>query len=292
VRERRPAVAALDYARSVTVTSEKRSESTDGGRPVRENPVVLPAVAFATQRLCPYLVADGSEWRSASPSRDHRCGAVAPPVALAVDKQRRLCVTNRHVSCPTFLAATAQPGRATAHTATPDPAAHGSRRNARPGGDTVTRWSIGRTAPVLLDRGHGPAAVASLLRVRSPQLILVVVVAVAFIAIAAARLSGGVAPLRGVSPAASPVPAAVVAAAPSAEPSLAPPSEAPAATPVVTPAPTLPATTNSTRTYRVKRGDTLYVLARRFRTSVSTLQRLNGLGSSTTLHAGDVLKLP
>src|SRR5256885_13650983 len=137
VRKGRSPAAAVDYARSVTVTSEKGSESTEGGPPVRDNRVVLPAAAFATQRLCPYLVADGSEWRSASASRDHRCGAVAPPVPLAVDKQRRLCLTNRHVGCPTFLAATDQPGRAVG-SVVPDPSARpGPGAGGSPGGATV-----------------------------------------------------------------------------------------------------------------------------------------------------------
>jgi LysM repeat protein len=143
-----------------------------------------------------------------------------------------------------------------------------------------------------------------LLRLRArPQLLLVVLVAVAFIAVAGARLSGGSVPLPGATPRPS---AVVVAAQPSspasaAAESAAPAASAPAASPVVpvaspappvaTPVPTLPPTTSG-RTYRVKRGDTLYEIARRFDTTVSTLQRLNGLGKSTTLHAGDVLKLP
>jgi LysM repeat protein len=293
LHERRSRVTPVHYARRVTVTSETRSESTEGGKPVRDNPVVLPAVAFATQRLCPYLVADGSEWRSASPSRDHRCGAVAPPVPLAVAKQRRLCVTNRHAACPTFLAALDQPGRAVAHSANPTPVEPSARRRARPGGDSVTRWSIVRTAPVLLDRGMLPGAVASVVRYRSsPQFLLVVLLAVAFVAVAAARLSGGSTPLRdptsggSVVAVASPSPVPPSAALPSAAPAT------PTASPAATVAPTLPPTANTPRTYRVKRGDTLYEIARRFKTTVSTLQHLNNLGTSTTLHAGQILKLP
>jgi LysM repeat protein len=216
-------------------------------------------------------------------------------VPLAVDKQRRLCLTNRHVGCPTFVAASDQPGRAVGHSAWPPPAAHDthdSKTRARPGGDTVTRWSIVRTAPVLLDRGGIPSAVASLARLRaSPQLLLVLVVALAFVAVAAPRLSGtGSAPMNAATPSGSPV--AVVAAASSVPASALPEPSAPSASPVATPAPTLPLTTSSHGTYRVKRGDTLYEIAHRFKTTVSVLQRLNGLGNSTTLHAGDILKLP
>jgi LysM repeat protein len=290
VRDGRSSAAAVDYARSVTVTSETHSESTEGGPPIRDNRVAAPAAAFATQRLCPYLVADGSEWRSASPSRDHRCGAVAPPVPLAVDKQRRLCLTNRHVACPTFLAAADQPGRAVG-SGVPDPSARPSRRaGVPPGGETVTRWSIVRTVPVLLDGGRVSSTIASFARIRAqPQLLLVALLVVAFVAIAAARLSGGGAGTTGgVQPRGSAI--AVVPESSAATPTPEPGSSAPAA--AATPSPTLPATADGTRTYKVKRGDTLYVIARRFATTVSTIQRLNNMGTSTTLHAGQVLKLP
>jgi LysM repeat protein len=292
MRDDRAPVAAVDYARGVTVTSETRSESTESGPPVRDNRVAPPAAAFATQRLCPYLVADGSEWRSASPSRDHRCGAVVPPVPLAVDKQRRLCTTNRHVGCPTFLAAADQPGRAVGNGAAVDASIATSRKaSRRPGGETVTRWSIVRTVPVLLDGGRLSGTVASVVRVRSqPQLLLVALLAVAFVAIAAARLSGGgTGAPGGGGPGESAVAIAPDVSAAADQASQAPvSSDAPAA---ASPSPTLP-TTASTRTYRVKRGDTLYVIARRNGTTVSAIQRLNHLGSSTTLHAGQVLKLP
>jgi nucleoid-associated protein YgaU len=277
------------YPRCVTVTSETNSESTEGGPPSRDNRVAHPAAAFATQRLCPYLVADGSEWRSASPSRDHRCGAVAPPVPLAVDKQRRLCLTNRHVGCPTFLAAADQPGRAVG-SGVPDPSQRSTRRaGVPPGGETVTRWSIVRTVPVLLDGGRLSSTLTSVGRLRAqPQLILVALLLVAFVAIAAARLSGGgPATPGGAQPRGS---AVAIVPGPSVVPSAeSEPSAVPSA---ATPSPTLPTTAESTRTYKVKRGDTLYVIARRFGTTVSTIQRLNHLGNSTTLHAGQVLKLP
>ena len=274
----------------MTVTSETHSESTEGGPPIRDNRVAHPAAAFATQRLCPYLVADGSEWRSSSPSRNHRCGAVAPPVPLAVDKQRRLCLTNRHVACPTFLAAADQPGRAVGG-GVPDAAAPSTgRAGVPPGGETVTRWSIVRTVPVLLDGGRLSSTISSVGRLRlQPQLILVALLVVAFVAIAAARLSGGgPATPGGAQPRGSAI--AVVPESSAATPK---PESAPsAAPPAANPSPTLPTTGDSTRTYRVKRGDTLYVIARRFGTTVSAIQRLNHMGNSTTLHAGQVLKLP
>jgi len=44
-------------------------------------------------------------------------------------------------------------------------------------------------------------------------------------------------------------------------------------------------------TYRVRKGDTLYDIARRFGTSISALRRANGLRSSR-IYPGDVLQIP
>jgi LysM repeat protein len=286
----------------VTVTSEVRSESTEGS-PVRERRPALPAVALATQRLCPYLVADGFGWRSASASRDHRCGAVAPPVPLTVEKQRRLCLVDRHTSCPTYIAAgqlsrwpagAATDGGLASSMLSPPPSPE-----RQPGGDAITRWSIVRTVPVLLDRRDLPGVAVSAVRTASGrQAALVGVLTLAFAVVAGSRLAGG-SPSAG--PAASPRPTAVVAAADatpvqpspvvSAASSEAPPAATQSVAPLATPQATLPATL-ATRTYIVKRGDTLYEIARRFKTTVTTIQQLNGMGSSTMLHVGDVLKIP
>jgi LysM repeat protein len=286
----------------VTVTSEIHSESTEGSL-VRERRPALPAAALATQRLCPYLVADGFGWRSASASRDHCCGAVAPPVPLSVEKQRRLCLVNRHVSCPTYVAAAQPSGRpveppgdgvVASYAASPPPTT-----TRQPGGEAITRWSIVRTVPVLLDQRDLPGAAMSAMRTAGGrQAALVGILAIAFMVIVGPRLAGGSPPTQ---LAASPRPTSVVAAADATPVPSTPPSEAPAAaTPPAatavasaqpTPLATLPATP-ATRTYIVKRGDTLYEIARRFRTTVATIQQLNGMGSSTMLHAGDVLKLP
>lgn len=50
--------------------------------------------------------------------------------------------------------------------------------------------------------------------------------------------------------------------------------------------------TEPQRTYRVRSGDNLGAIARQFRTSVGTLQRLNGIRNPNQLRAGTVLKLP
>jgi membrane-bound lytic murein transglycosylase D len=50
--------------------------------------------------------------------------------------------------------------------------------------------------------------------------------------------------------------------------------------------------TEPPRTYRVRRGDTLGELARRFQTTTRALQRLNGIRNPNRLRAGVLLKLP
>lgn len=54
--------------------------------------------------------------------------------------------------------------------------------------------------------------------------------------------------------------------------------------------PTIVAT--ETRRYRVRRGDSLSVIARRYRTSVATLRRLNGLTNRSILRVGRRLRVP
>jgi LysM repeat protein len=49
--------------------------------------------------------------------------------------------------------------------------------------------------------------------------------------------------------------------------------------------------TGETVRYRVRRGDALSTIARRFRTTVPVIQRMNGLGRSTRIYAGQTLKV-
>ncbi|WP_329493906.1 NlpC/P60 family protein [Kitasatospora herbaricolor] len=53
-----------------------------------------------------------------------------------------------------------------------------------------------------------------------------------------------------------------------------------------------PAPTPEPREVALQWGDTLWELARRHHTTVQTLQELNGLGSSTLIHAGATLRVP
>jgi LysM repeat protein len=75
------------------------------------------------------------------------------------------------------------------------------------------------------------------------------------------------------------------------------PSPTQTATPTPTPTQTATATPTPTQsanpaTYRVVSGDTLSGIARRFGVSVSSIQQLNNMGSSTTIRVGQVLQIP
>lgn len=224
------------------------------------------------QEICPFLLAD-SGWRSASPVKDHRCLALGTDVPLALEKQKRLCLTAEHRVCPAYTTAL---GRT------------------EPDGDAAPvaapRRPYPRMAPVVLDHGRMSVNLPAAARDRpAGQLALGGLMVVAFAAIALARLGdggeGGVAVA-----AATPSPqASVMAVAPSPTPvpSLElPPSVAPAsATPEPSPSPVL-------RTYKVKRGDTLVRIAARFGTTVKALRNLNDIDDPARIPIGAVLKIP
>lgn len=251
---------------------------------------------LATRQICPFLAIDGGGWRSSSPSRDHRCGAMSPALPLAIDKQRRLCLTDTHLECATFLAATGS--------SPSGDMAFGRSTLGRPGAaatPTVTRWSLVRTMPVVLDRNRVPATVGAIARDRrAGQLVLAGLLIAAFAAVAMARLGSGsnIAGLTGSSaPTASPpataspapptaVPSAVITAAPTVAPSVAP-SAAP--TVAATPAPSV-----AHQTYTVKSGDTLGAIANRFGTTVDAIAKLNNIARAdySRIRVGLVLLIP
>ena len=53
--------------------------------------------------ICPYLRAEDGSWRSAVPTREHRCWAVEPASALPMATQQELCLTAAHGGCERFL---------------------------------------------------------------------------------------------------------------------------------------------------------------------------------------------
>jgi len=187
------------------------------------DPASLPA------SICPFLATATGDWRAAFPTREHLCTAVEPPVPLALEKQRRLCLVTYHETCSTYAAALS--ARA-ALGITPGAVTSGSRAVARSKTRLASR-PIARTTPILLERpriGIGLAAAAG----RSgSQAILILLLIVAFALIALSRLGGS-------APAIAPA-----SASPSVQAS--PPPTTPASSPTLVPTPPTPVTSAGSR---------------------------------------------
>jgi LysM repeat protein len=235
-----------------------------------------------TGTVCPYLMAESGGWRSASPNREHRCGAVDPPAPLRADKQRRLCLTLAHQTCPTYGAA--RGARAAAIAPGVDPAVLAAVEAAR--------RPVARSATVILEppRLTSPRIAWPLDRPVS-QVALVGLMLLAFALVAIARLSAGNA---GVSSSPSPAASvAIVAPSPSptgidtplSSPSAVAPSESVGPSTAPTPTPSF------RTTYTVRSGDTLAGIAAKFKTTPGAIKRLNGLANNT-IHTGQELKIP
>lgn len=246
-------------------------------RPVRQ-PAVDARAARSLTRVCPYLaVADGG-WRSSAVSRDHRCRAVSPPAPLAADKQRRLCLTGDYPTCATFEAARA--ARPVAHDRMP-----------------ILPRPLARTAPVVLDHGRLGIAMPAVRADRTTvQTVLVVLLALAFAAIVLARLTSGEVPAGVVgspSVAASSAPGAGGSAAPATRRPTTAPSGGSAAPAGLGGAGESSSTPGATApTYKVKAGDTLIGIAAKFGTTAKAIAELNGLSDPSSLHSGQVLRIP
>jgi LysM repeat protein len=230
-------------------------------------------------RGCPFLVASGGGWRLGMPSRDHRCGAVSPPAALAPEKQLRLCLTPAHTGCPTYLAST------TART---------ERIGAAPV-TRATRWGLARTTSVIEDPGgiRGRLLAGLLDRRRWPAIPALLLVTTLFV-LALSGLRPGLPATVGAtsSPARLDVTPAATPRA-TARPNLTPtPSEpTPTAAPTATPASTA-GPSPSFQTYVVRSGDTLGAIANRFGTTVRAIADLNGISDPTRIQIGQRLLIP
>jgi hypothetical protein len=247
--------------------------------------------------ICPYLLAADGRWRSASPSREHRCTAVDPAAVLAIDKQRRLCLVADHSACATYQFATGQGELVASSDAPRTERVHGAS-----GRDIV------RTAPLVLDGGRLPVIPTITADRRLGQAALLGLMGVAFAAIILARLSAptggptGSDLAGGVDPGATPVASAVVGATPGASvdvpaPTLVPTENEPSVDPSAEPPPSEPAASEppaseSPATYKVRRGDTLSGIAAEFGTTVKVLVELNDIKDPGSLRVGQVLKLP
>ena len=240
----------------------------------------------AVHDVCPFLLAAGGGWRGTYPTRDHRCSAIEPPVALTLAKQRDLCLRPAHATCATYKAA-----RELEATAGVDvPAADGGL------------WPATSGPLVALSSAGGGAAHLPGARSRSVQAVLVGLVVLAFTILvvaqtvppqagpgASAAPGGQVASPGTASPATGA--SADVSAAPSSPATASPPSTPPAAaSPLATPPPTAQPSPAPT-TYTVKRGDTLSSIAAANGTTVRRLKKANGL-TSNLIRVGQELVIP
>ena len=234
--------------------------------------VPRPSPREVVAGVCPYLASAGGSWRSAVPSRDHRCTAVDPAAPQTTEKQRRHCLSPAHEDCSLFRAARA--ARVTSLAAGLNPAAieAADRR----------RRAIARTAPIVLEP---PRFVDQAIRFQLDQapgqVALIALMVVAFAVVAIARFSGPSGDSGG-SPSAS----VVAVASPSPRPRPTPsPTASPSVEPSGSPAPSF------RTTYTVKRNDTLSSIATKFKTTAAKIKALNGL-TSNALKVGQVLKIP
>jgi len=281
----------FNRARSDDGDAEEDSDAAAGYAPpehlrVEERPRRLPGRRAASAvlvradpaEICPFLVAASGGWRLAVPSREHRCGAVSPPSPLSPQKQTRLCLTEGHLRCATFLAA-------------------GHARESRVGSaampERVSRWALARTTPVVEEVGGVRTTLTGMLadRRRWPAIpAMLLVVALATLGLSSLRGGGAVTALASPSPQPTDVAVPTVSVAPTA--SVAPTSESsPSAAPTIPPtaAPT-PAPTHAT--YTVVSGDTLGAIAKQFGTTVQALMDLNGITDPGKLKIGQVLQIP
>jgi LysM repeat protein len=252
------------------------------------SPAVSPETLVDVPRRCPHLAGPKGAWVASEPSGDHRCAAVAPPTAVTQEKQRRLCLTDEHPSCATYIAALE------------------SRSSRIAESERAAGWGWVRTLPVVDARlGLGASIGTMISERRGWQFVPAVALVAALGALGLANLgspSGAASPTPRVTSPVVVVASPTVAILPTSEPSspasavpTTTPPPSPTPVPTVTPAPT-PARTatpvpSARASYTVKSGDTLYGISRQFGVTVPALMDFNGL-TSTVLRVGQVLRIP
>jgi LysM repeat protein len=203
-------------------------------------------------------------------------------VALALAKQRDLCLRTGHASCATFLAARELEAEAPAV----------------PAGDAGL-WPPTIEPLIALDPvgGRAPAIFGGRTRAGQGLLVGLMVLAFGVLVISQAvppRGGSGASAAPGSGTAPSGPPGSIAGssveatASPTAIPATPPPS-APA-TPAPTPTPKLKPTASPT-SYTVKHGDTLSSIAAAYGTTVKKLKKANGL-TSNLIRVGQVLVIP
>jgi LysM repeat protein len=188
-------------------------------------------------------------------------------------------LTSEHLSCATFEAARA------------------ARPIAPERMPTLPR-PLARTTPMVLDHGRVAITVPALRADRTmAQAILILLMALAFVAIILAKVTGGApagasagSPSVGATAGASSKPGTgpAAAATTSVSVSIAPTAVSTGAVAGATDQPSAP----GTRTYKVKSGDTLVGIAAKFKTTPKAISNLNGITDPSSLKIGQILKIP
>jgi LysM repeat protein len=217
--------------------------------------------------VCPFLVSAGGPWRSAEPTREHRCSRQGHDTRLDLDHQRRYCLGSGGPGCPHHVVARA-PGR------------------------------LVSMLPVVVDRGPLGSTLEPdrVRRLAAPAAVVIVGAAVGAFLLARGPGAPGQPPGSGVaSP--TPKPSTVAVVAPSSSPASAPPSATPGPTPTgqsssPSPLPSPSPTPGAGGTYTVRSGDTLGAIAARFGTTSRALVQLNKIANASLIRPGQVLKLP
>lgn len=291
----------------MTVTGEPLPAPSEDGEASR---APRRRAGGAVLEVCPYLAAGDAAWRSAYAAREHECHAVEPATALAIGKQRQLCLVPAHATCATYLAARDLASEA------------GATRSSE---GATSLWPATASIPLVLEparrMGGLPAASAR----TGGQTLLIGLMVLAFLVLVIARTQpptavGGPTPQASTAaggmgstpratarpssrPASTPAPAAAASPGASAP---ATPAATPAASSVTSPLPSPVATAApvtaapppaatpvvATRTYRVRAGDTMTTIAARFRTTVRAISELNGIADPRRITSGQVLKVP
>lgn len=261
----------------------RAADASSGGRSNRRRGF------SAVLEVCPYLVDESGTWRSAYAAREHRCHAVRPPAQLAITKQRQLCLLPGHSGCATFVAA-----REVAAASAPD----------SPGDEGAALWPATAATPVVLEPARRMSALPGATAKSGGQALLVGLMVLAFIVLVIARTqsppttsgapttspaAASATTAAGPSPTTVPTPSPAASDDPTPDPTPAP-TEAPTVKPTAKPTPR--PTTASSRTYKVKAGDTLSGIAARFGTTVKVLAELNKIADPRIIRTGQVLVIP
>ncbi|MCY7418926.1 MAG: LysM peptidoglycan-binding domain-containing protein [Chloroflexi bacterium] len=259
--------------------------------------------------ICPLLRAADGSWRSAVPTKEHRCWAGEPPSPLPTATQQELCLTSAHGGCERYLNNKDRRAAALAQ----DDIEIGRLETARFG-------PFVSPVPVAVDArpprpDHRVRSVVG--RRRIPGMIIgggvVLVGVVALAAILGGSRLPGVAALPSPTVAVTgapegqvtPVPAAtadvpepMIARTPALTPgptpaaSVAPGASTPAASdaPVPTAATRPTPTPDIARKYTVKQGDTIKSIARKFGLRPRDLRNVNTIGKDVVV--GQRLRIP